>query len=130
MERLGTKVRAIPRDTFNQEFDRQPVTEEVRHLAAELRREAAGIVEPNEQDTLNAMRTYTTAKRLLAREQAHALSMDCLGMVEAKLVPTPPCAGGRSFRTRVSPPAAKPISMQGLVADAHQLSAGSPWIYE
>jgi L-fucose isomerase-like protein len=93
VERLGTKVRAIPRDTFNQEFDRQPVTEEVRHLAAELRREAAGIVEPNEQDTLNAMRTYTTAKRLLAREQAHALSMDCLGMVEAKLVPTPPCAG-------------------------------------
>ncbi|HOC01788.1 MAG TPA: hypothetical protein PKM43_23945, partial [Verrucomicrobiota bacterium] len=37
-------------------------------------------------------RAYTTAKRLLADEQAHALSMDCLGMVGAKLVPTPPCA--------------------------------------
>lgn len=93
VERLGTKVRAIPRDTFNQEFDKQPVTDEVRELAAQLRRQAAKIVEPNEQDALNAMRTYVTAKRLLAREQAHALSMDCLGMVEARLVPTPPCAG-------------------------------------
>ena len=93
VERLGTKVRAIPRDTFNQEFDRQPVTEEVRELAAQLRKNAHDIVEPNQEDALNAMRTYVTAKRLLAREEAHALSMDCLGMVEAKLVPTPPCAG-------------------------------------
>ncbi|HOM15848.1 MAG TPA: hypothetical protein PLQ00_00885 [Thermoguttaceae bacterium] len=93
LERLGTKVRAIPRDTFNQEFDKQPVTEEIKELAAQLRKQAAKIVEPNEQDTLNCMRAYVTAKRLLARENAHALSMDCLGMVEAKLVPTPPCAG-------------------------------------
>ncbi len=93
LERLGTKVRAIPRDTFNQEFDKQPVTDEVRELADLLRRQAVKIVEPNEQDALNAMRTYVTAKRLLAREKAHALSMDCLGMVGARLVPTPPCAG-------------------------------------
>jgi len=92
VERLGTKVRAIPRDTFNQEFDKQPVTEEVRDLAADLRRSAKQIVEPNEEDALNAMRAYVTAKRLLAAEEANALSMDCLGMVGAKLVPTPPCA--------------------------------------
>lgn len=92
MERLGMKVRAIPRDTFNQEFDKQTVTEEVKELAAQLRKQAAKIVEPNEQDAINAMRAYVTAKRLLARENAHAISMDCLGMVGAKLVPTPPCA--------------------------------------
>lgn len=91
VERLGTKVRAIPRDTFNLEFDKQPVTDEVRDLAADLRKRARKIVEPNEQDTLNSMRTLVTAKRLLARENANALSMDCLGMVGAKLVPTPPC---------------------------------------
>lgn len=92
VERLGTKVRAIPRDTFNREFDKQPVTDEVRDLAADLRKRAFKIVEPNEQDTLNAMRAFVTAKRLLKAEEAHALSMDCLGMVGAKLVPTPPCA--------------------------------------
>jgi hypothetical protein len=34
MERLGVKVRAIPRDMFNLEFDKQPATEEVKDLAS------------------------------------------------------------------------------------------------
>jgi L-fucose isomerase-like protein len=91
LERLGTKVRAIPRKTFNELFDKMPVTTEVKDVASTLRRGAKKIVEPNYQDTLNSARAYTTAKRLLADEQANALSMDCLGMVHAKLVPTPPC---------------------------------------
>jgi hypothetical protein len=91
MDRLGLKVRAIPRDTFNQEFDKQPVTEEVRDVAADWRKKAQKIVEPNETDVHNSARAYVTAKRLLAAQQGHALSMDCLGMVGAKLVPTPPC---------------------------------------
>jgi hypothetical protein len=91
MDRLGVKVRAIPRDTFNQQFDKQPVTTEIKDLASDLRKHAQKIVEPNETDTLNSMRTYVTAKRLFAAEKANALSMDCLGMVSAKLVPTPPC---------------------------------------
>lgn len=39
----------------------------------------------------NAAHVYATAKSLLAREKANGLSMDCLGMVGAKLMPTPPC---------------------------------------
>jgi len=92
LDRLGAKIRATPRDTFNQLFDTMPVNEEVKDVASALRRRAKKVVEPNWQDCLNAARAYTTAKRLLADEQAHALSMDCLGMVGAKLVPTPPCA--------------------------------------
>ncbi len=92
LDRLGTKVRAIPRDTFNELFDEMAVTEEVHEVAEALRRGASEIVEPTDQDFLNAARTYTTAKRLLATEKATSLSMDCLGMVGAKLVPTPPCA--------------------------------------
>jgi len=91
MDRLGVKVRAIPRDTFNLEFDKQPVTEEVTDMVSDLRKGAQKIVEPNETDTLNSLRAYVTAKRLMAAEKACALSMDCLGMVSAKLVPTPPC---------------------------------------
>jgi hypothetical protein len=91
LDRLGVKVRAIPRDTFNQQFDKQPVTEEVQDLASDLRNGAKKVVEPTPEDTLNSLRAYATAKRLLAREQANALSMDCLGMVGARLVPTPPC---------------------------------------
>ncbi|MCR4415359.1 MAG: hypothetical protein NUV77_23345 [Thermoguttaceae bacterium] len=91
MERLGIKIRAIPRDTFNQEFDKQPATEEVNDVANDLGKRAQKIVEPKPSDIVNAARVYATAKRLLAAEKANALSMDCLGMVGAKLVPTPPC---------------------------------------
>jgi hypothetical protein len=91
LERLGCKVRAIPRQTFNELFDQMPVNEEVRDVAASFRRAAKKIVEPTMQDSLNSARAYTTAKRLLADEEANALTMDCLGMVGARLVPTPPC---------------------------------------
>jgi len=91
LERLGTKVRQIPRDVFNQYFDTVPVTPEVKDVAAEGRRKAKKIVEPTPQDSLNSARAYVTAKHLLRQEKANALSMDCLGMVGAKLVPTPPC---------------------------------------
>ncbi len=91
MERLGMKVQAVPRDTFNLAFDQQTATEEVKDFASDLRRHAKKIVEPNVQDTINCARSYVTAKRLLSEYKANALSMDCLGMVTAKLVPTPPC---------------------------------------
>jgi L-fucose isomerase-like protein len=86
-------VRASPRRTFNELFDKMPVNEEVKDVAATFRKHAKRVVEPTWQDSLNSARAYTTAKRLLADEQANALSMDCLGMVGAKLVPTPPCGG-------------------------------------
>jgi len=91
LDRLGTKVRAIPRRTFNELFETVPVTKEVRDVAADQRRHAKRIVEPTMEDSLNSARAYVAAKRLMASEHANALSMDCLGMVGAKLVPTPPC---------------------------------------
>lgn len=91
IERLGTKVRALPRRVFNERFDQVAETAEVRQVAERMRRGAKRIVEPTIKDTLNSARAYVTAKQLLHEEQANALSMDCLGMVSAKLVPTPPC---------------------------------------
>lgn len=91
LDRLGTKVRAIPRSTFNEAFDRIPVTDEVKAVAHDMRRHAKRIVEPTMDDSYNSARAYVTAKQLMAAEHANALSMDCLGMVGAKLVPTPPC---------------------------------------
>ncbi len=91
LDRLGTKVRAIPRNTFNQLFDQIPANEEAKDIASTFRRGAQKIIEPDWNDSVNSARCYTAAKRLLADEHANALSMDCLGMVQAKLVPTPPC---------------------------------------
>lgn len=91
MERLGIKVRRLPRRVFNELFDRMPETDEVREVARRMHAGAKRVVEPTDQDMLNAARTYTAAKQLLKNESANALSMDCLGMVAQRLVPTPPC---------------------------------------
>lgn len=91
LDRFGVKVRAVPRDTFNELFNTVSATTEVRDLASDMRRHAARIVEPTEDDTINCARAFVTAKTLLQQHGAHALSMDCLGMVGQRLVPTPPC---------------------------------------
>jgi L-fucose isomerase-like protein len=62
--------------------------------------EANKIVEPTQRDLLNAARSYITAKRLLRDEGANALTTDCLGMVGAKVVPTPPCMAASLFQDR------------------------------
>ena len=63
-----------------------------------MRREAKKVVEPTWEDTLNAGRSYLTAKRLLRDEGANGLSTDCLGMVTSRLVPTPPCMAVSLFQ--------------------------------
>lgn len=88
---LGTKVRNVPRRVFPERFDLMPATREVLERKAYLQDTALRIVEPSGDDLINSARAYTTAKRLLAEEDANALSMDCLGMVARKDVPTPPC---------------------------------------
>ena len=100
LERLGTKVRYIPRRTLHELFARMPETDEVREVAAQMSREANKIVEPTQRDLLNAARSYITAKRLLRDEGANALTTDCLGMVGAKVVPTPPCMAASLFQDR------------------------------
>jgi len=67
------------------------LTEDPNDRLHRMRAAALRVVEPKRPDLLNAARTYTTAKRLLADEAANGLSMDCLGMVGARIVPTPPC---------------------------------------
>jgi hypothetical protein len=91
LEGLGTHVREIPRRTFNELFNRTAEDRTVAELAAAMRDGAREVVEPTREDLLNAARTFVTAVRLLEREGANALTMDCLGMVGERKVPTPPC---------------------------------------
>lgn len=98
LERLGTKVRYLPRRRLHELFAQMPVTEEVQEVAGEMKRCAREIVEPTEDDLLNAARTFTTAKRLLKDEGANGLTTDCLGMVSVKAVPTPPCMAASLFQ--------------------------------
>jgi len=74
------------------------VSEEAQWVARQRFREARKIVEPTQDDGLNAARSYIAAKQLLKNEGCNALTTDCLGMVSQKKVPTPPCMGASIFQ--------------------------------
>ncbi len=88
----------VPRVTFEEMFTQTPASEEAKWVAQQRFREAKKIVEPTQQDGLNAARSYIAAKQLLKNEGCNALTTDCLGMVSQKKVPTPPCMGASIFQ--------------------------------
>jgi len=98
MERFGTKVRHVPRNMMHELFAKMPVTDETREVAKTMAKHAKKVVEPSDQDLLNAARSYQTAKRLMKDEESNAITTDCLGMVSQKVVPTPPCMGASMFQ--------------------------------
>jgi len=98
LDLLGTKIRRIPRSSLNELFAKMPETEEAREVARKMRKGARKVVEPSEKDTLNAARSFMTAKRLLREEESNGLTTDCLGMVQTKVMPTPPCMAATLFQ--------------------------------
>jgi hypothetical protein len=88
----------VPRATFEEMFARTPAGEEAQWVAHQRFHEARKIVEPTKEDGLNAARSFIAAKQLLKNEGCNALTTDCLGMVTAKKVPTPPCMGASIFQ--------------------------------
>jgi len=98
LERLGTKVRYIPRDNLHELFHRMPLTDEAREIAKTAAANAERVVEPSEEDLLNAARAFLTAKRICRDEKSNAITSDCLGMVSSRVVPTPPCMAVSMFQ--------------------------------
>ena len=98
LERLGTKVRYVPRNSLHDLFAKMPVTDETHEVAKRVSGGATKIVEPSPQDFLNAARSYITAKRLMRDESSNTITTDCLGMVSARVMPTPPCMAATIFQ--------------------------------
>lgn len=98
LDLLGTKVRRVPRSSLNELFAKMPETDETHAVSRKMRGKARKIVEPSEKDTLNAARSFMTAKRLLREEESNGLTTDCLGMVHTKVMPTPPCMAATLFQ--------------------------------
>ena len=98
LERLGTKVRYVPRPTLQELFANMPENDEARAVARKSRRRAKKVVEPTRDDVLNAARSFMAAKRLMRDESANAITTDCLGMVTQRKVPTPPCMAASLFQ--------------------------------
>jgi hypothetical protein len=81
----------IPRKAFPDEFNRTGDTDEVKAIAEDYRKRADKVVEPSDRDVLNAAKCYVVAKKLLKEHDCNAITMDCLGLVASRELPTPPC---------------------------------------
>ncbi|MCL4694701.1 MAG: hypothetical protein KJ060_19590 [Candidatus Hydrogenedentes bacterium] len=96
--RIGTEILNVPHQRFYDVYANTEVTEPVRKLADAYRNGAKDIVEPNEQDIVDAARAYHALHQLVIDEKADALMMNCLPGLQMPHKHVPPCMGFMTLR--------------------------------
>lgn len=91
LEPFGLQIRRLPRTRFTDTLDKIGQTPEVMALVEKYEKSAKKIVEPTRNDLINAARNYVTALKILKEENCQGISMDCLGAVMQRKMPSPPC---------------------------------------
>jgi hypothetical protein len=89
LKHLGTKLRYLPAKSFLEEYEKTPVNDEIRGIAASYIRQATRVAGPTEQDVLNGVRSYIVARNILMREEGDGITMDCLGALGPTKVSLP-----------------------------------------
>jgi hypothetical protein len=88
---IGTTLHYVPRSRYPQEYKKVEESDEVRELAEYYGKNARKIVEPTKQDIINSVKNYVLARRIMAADNCQGISVDCLPLVENRLIPAPPC---------------------------------------
>lgn len=88
---IGTTLHYIPRKRYPEAYRKIEQSDEVRALADYYTKNAKKIVEPSKQDILNSVKNYVLARKLMAEENCQGISVDCLPLVQNRLIPAPPC---------------------------------------
>lgn len=88
---IGTTLHYIPGKRFPEEFKKVETTDEVRAIVDYYTKKAKKIVEPTRQDILNAAKNYVVCRRIMAAENCHGYSMDCLHPVSRREIACSPC---------------------------------------
>jgi len=86
---IGIKLRYLPAQTFIDEYERIPVSEEVLAMAGYYVNNARKQVEATDQDVINGVKSYIVARTLIEREEADGITMDCLGVLADSPVSLP-----------------------------------------
>ncbi len=92
---FGTKLRYLPTQAFLEEYLRTPATAEIQSMAATYIRLAIGMPGASREDVVNGIKSYVVARNLLEREEADAITMDCLGALGHTKVSLPCIAWSR-----------------------------------
>ncbi|MFC1558228.1 hypothetical protein ACFL40_02615 [candidate division KSB1 bacterium] len=89
VKHFGTKLAYVPAGDFLDEYNRIPMTGEIKQMADDYIRDAAQMMGTTKQDVLNGIKSYTVAKNILEREKADAITMDCLGALGKSKISLP-----------------------------------------
>lgn len=87
-DRLGVRVRHVETNELFRWFDRFP-DEEVRSELEGWRRDFAEVIEPCQEDLLQATRVYLALRGLTRREDANGVAVNCARLTEQR--PVVPC---------------------------------------
>jgi hypothetical protein len=88
---IGTTLHYVPRGRYPEEYRKVEDSDEVRALADFYTKQAKKIVEPTQRDIMNSVKNYVLARAICAAESCQGISVDCLPLVENRLIPAPPC---------------------------------------
>jgi hypothetical protein len=86
---LGITLRHVPARTFIEEYNRLAENEEISAMADDFIRRARKMTGATRQDVINGVKSYFVARRILEREGADAITMDCLGALADEPVSLP-----------------------------------------
>jgi len=92
---LGISLRYVPAGDFLDEYKRTPDSEEILAMGDQYMRRARRQSGATRQDVINGIKSYVVARTLLRREQADAITMDCLGALGHTKVSLPCIAWSR-----------------------------------
>ncbi len=95
VQHIGTKLRYVPAKHFLDEYERTPLTEELKRTAAAYMKRATRIAGPTQQDVYNGIKSYLVAQRILEREAGDGITMDCLGALGRTQISLPCIAWSR-----------------------------------
>jgi L-fucose isomerase-like protein len=100
---LGTRVRTVVNTEYIEEFKRTGATDEVKELAARYKNSATRILQPNDEDILDAARASVALRRVVEAAKVDAVMMDCLPGLQHPHQHVPPCTGFMDSRDRGVP---------------------------
>jgi hypothetical protein len=75
----GITMRVVPATTFIEQYNLTADSKDILAMADDYLRRARRITGATRQDVINGVKSYYVAGKILEKEQADAITMDCLG---------------------------------------------------
>jgi L-fucose isomerase-like protein len=100
---LGTKVCTVANTEYIEEFRRTGATDEVKELADRYKDNATKVLQPSDEDILDAARASVALRRVMEAAKVDAVMMDCLPGLQYPHQHVPPCMGFMDLRDRGIP---------------------------